>query len=202
MSLEKEIFENAVLISEATDESDDDTGSYTSTSDDDQPTEIWKKIEHYNNYCVSTFGRVKNIRTDKILKPNTDHDGYFYVGLYKNGKPKFKKIHRIVADAFLDNPLNKRCVDHIDRNQKNNAVENLRWATSSENCQNKKIQKNNSSGYPGVIWNKRDNKWYAYIFIDKKKKYLGSFDNLTDAVIKRKEFELIIYKEFRRIDNN
>ena len=63
-----------------------------------------------------------------------------------DGKRKSAKIHRLVAEAFIPNPENKECVDHIDKVRNNNNVNNLRWATKSENCMNKKIQSNNKSG--------------------------------------------------------
>ena len=68
-------------------------------------------------------------------------DGYFIVVLSKNGKTKTKRIGRLVAETFIDNPNNFTTVDHIDRNRTNNIYTNLRWANYSMQNKNKtKIQ--------------------------------------------------------------
>ena len=95
----------------------------------------WRKIEGYENYFVSNTGEVK--RNNKILNP-TRHNGkqpYCYVSLCKNGKSHKFLVHRLVANAFIDNPLNKPQVNHIDGNPLNNTVENLEWVTNAENTQ-------------------------------------------------------------------
>ena len=102
--------------------------------------EIWKPIKDYENYEVSNLGKVKSLnynRTgeEKILKPRKDKDGYLYVGLYKSGKRKFFKIHRLVATAYIFNPDDKPQINHIDCNRQNNCVENLEWCTIKENAQ-------------------------------------------------------------------
>lgn len=92
----------------------------------------WKKIKGFNNYEVSNEGEVRNIDTGKVLKQE-DNRGYLRVILYVNGKKTHKKIHRLVAEAFIPNPDNKPQVNHIDENKKNNSVGNLEWATAKEN---------------------------------------------------------------------
>lgn len=104
-------------------------------------TEIWKTIKDYPNYQVSNLGRVKSLnylRTgkEKILRINKDKDGYFQITLSKNGKVKTHKIHRLVAEHFIPNPDNKPCIDHINTDRTDNNVENLRWTTQKENCNN------------------------------------------------------------------
>ena len=76
--------------------------------------EIWKLIDGYNNYSVSSYGRVRNEDTGKLLKGCIETHGYYIINLHKNGKQKTVNIHKLVANAFLDNPEGKRCVDHID----------------------------------------------------------------------------------------
>lgn len=111
--------------------------------------EIWKDIPEYKGYYqVSNLGRVKGLKytfwatrqfrtlPERILKPNKNKSGYYYVVLHKNRKGKTWKVHRLVALAFIPNPDNKPCVDHIDTNTTNNNVENLRWCTHKENINN------------------------------------------------------------------
>lgn len=97
--------------------------------------EVWKDIKDYEGlYQVSNTGKVKSIRTNgKLLKLHEDKGGYLIAYLYKKSKYKCFKIHRLVANAFIPNQEEKRTVNHIDGNKKNNSVNNLEWATHSEN---------------------------------------------------------------------
>lgn len=118
--------------------------------------EIWKDIEGFENqYAVSTKGRVRNLKTNRILVGKNNRSGYKFVSL--NGKGY--KIHRLVALAFIPNPNKLPQVDHLDENKGNNDVSNLRWVTASENqrhsahqksCQVKQFDKN---GNLMRIWN-------------------------------------------------
>lgn len=95
---------------------------------------MWKKIERNNNYSINKNGEVRNDATGRIKTPfKNKANGYLIVDLYKNNKSQKVPIHRLVAEAFIPNPENKLTVDHIDGNRQNNSIENLRWATYSEN---------------------------------------------------------------------
>ena len=143
--------------------------------------EVFRFVPGYDNYSVTSHGRIRNNITDRILKPGLNGCGYYTVSLYKDGVKKTHKIHRLVAIVFVDNPENKGCVDHIDNNKKNNHVLNLRWCTSTENSQNRSMNNRNTSGVKGVTWDKRSQKWYAQIMINGKQKGLGYFVNIEDA---------------------
>lgn len=94
--------------------------------------EQWKAIKGFEEYQISTSGQVK-ARSGKILAPNNNGFGYLHVHLMKDGAIHVKKIHRLVAEAFIDNPQAKPQVNHKDGNKSNNTVDNLEWATRSEN---------------------------------------------------------------------
>ena len=71
------------------------------------------------------------------MKPKIDKYGYQVITLSKNGIRKSYTVHKIVALAFIDNPLNKKTVNHINGNKLDNRVENLEWATEKENQRHK-----------------------------------------------------------------
>ncbi len=143
--------------------------------------EIYRTIVGYKKYEVSNFGNVRNIKFNRILKPGVDTNGYYIVILYNLGKRTTRKIHKLVAPIFLENPDDKKCVDHIDNNRFNNHVSNLRYATHAENSQNRQIANNNTSGSKGVNYNKNTQKWHARIMIDGIRVHLGLFENKEDA---------------------
>lgn len=90
--------------------------------------EIWKDVVGFEGlYKVSNLGNVKSLRNGKILIPSITIHGYKRITLCKNGKKENKVIHRLVAEAFLDNPKNFLCINHKDENKLNNCVENLEW---------------------------------------------------------------------------
>lgn len=94
--------------------------------------EIWKEIDGYNGqYFVSNYGNVLSLKYKqaRLLKPQDTGKGYLYVDL----EGKQKTIHRLVAFAFLPNIDNKPVVHHKDGNKHNNKLENLQFATYSEN---------------------------------------------------------------------
>ena len=103
----------------------------------DNMEEIWKDIKNYEGlYIVSNLGNIKSFvryKDGKILKPQKNKKGYLQILLYKNGKPSTKKVHRLVAETFLDNFYDKPQVNHIDGNKENNNVANLEMVTNSEN---------------------------------------------------------------------
>ena len=150
--------------------------------------EVWAEIEDYDNYMISTLGRVKSCLSGKIMKQRLDQKGYPFLGLTKNKKRATFRVHRLVAKAFLDDPENdKMVVDHINRCKIDNNVNNLRWVTIKQNQENMgkmkhKAGKATSSRYKGVIWNKQQSKWQAKIFSNGKGKHLGFYANEKNAM--------------------
>lgn len=97
--------------------------------------EVYACIEGYHNYLVTSHGRVLSLKYRKIreLKQGKDRGGYLHVSLFKNGRGYSKRVHRLVAEAFIHNYDNKNDVNHIDENKTNNHVSNLEWMTRKEN---------------------------------------------------------------------
>ena len=105
-----------------------------------------KQIEEFPRYMVSNLGRIfsyTNPKKPKMLRPSPDGFGYKQVALMKDGKRITKKVARLVAQAFIPNPLDKPQVDHIIPISEGGTDEmsNLRWATASENQRNQRTYK-------------------------------------------------------------
>lgn len=115
--------------------------------------EIWKDIKGFEGcYQISNKGRVKSLGRyvnakannkqyikEKIRKTNNTTAGYEYVVLTKTNVRKTLLVHRLVAEAFVENPENKTCVNHIDENKSNNSSTNLEWCDYSYNNTYKNI---------------------------------------------------------------
>lgn len=108
----------------------------------------WRDIKGYEGlYQISNEGQVKSLErnvnkcrgafhlSERTLKPMTNSVGYLQVCLCKNGKGKWHRIHRLVAETFIPNPLNLPVVNHIDKNKENNYAENLEWCDQLYNVQ-------------------------------------------------------------------
>lgn len=155
---------------------------------------IWKPISQYEvYYLVSTCGCVYSIKRKKYLKPQKGIH-YLQVQLNKDGYGLTKTIHRLVAEAFIQNPNLKPEVNHIDGNKLNNNVCNLEWVTSSENSLHAlsiglqkptKPQKGkklgNSSKYHNVLRDR--NKWKARVKNDGKVLVSKNFDTEEAAAL-------------------
>ncbi|QYG31004.1 HNH endonuclease [Mammaliicoccus sciuri] len=125
-------------------------------------TEIWKDIKGYEGlYEISNYGEVWSVRKQTLLT-KCETSGYHCVGLTKNKKRKHFKVHRLVANNFVDNPFNKPCVNHLDENKINNHHSNLEWVTHEENAnygtRNERIKETRKSSSKWKAYNKR-RKW-------------------------------------------
>ena len=129
--------------------------------------EVWKDVKGYEGlYKVSNTGKVMGKNKEIVQKKNSK--GYLYCQLWKNNFPKTKRIHRLVAEAFILNPENKEEVNHKDANKVNNFVENLEWVTRQENMEhakkNKLLKKH--------IWSEKE----KFIYSMKKGSYIYQLD--------------------------
>ena len=98
--------------------------------------EVWADIPDFiGSYQISNYGRLKSLkwRKGRLLKLSPNKHGYVEKQLYKNNEYINKKVHRLVAEAFIPNPNNLPEVNHKDGNKENNHVSNLEWCTSKEN---------------------------------------------------------------------
>lgn len=150
--------------------------------------EFWKDVIGYEGvYQVSNKGRVKRIGkyknqvsewpSNRILKAAKKDNGYMYCQLSKDNKTKPKMIHRLVAEAFIDNPESKPTVNHIDGDRTNNSVENLEWATYKENNIHSLYELNGH--FPGKRQNKRGSK--AVIQYDLSGKFIKEYPSYREA---------------------
>ena len=133
--------------------------------------EIWKDVKGYENYYqVSNLGNVRSLDRKieqsnskgiykhtykgKMLKQYINNAGYNQVTFTINYKLLMKRVHRLVAETFIDNPNNHKCVNHINGNKLDNRVENLEWCSySHNNSEARRLGLN--KGYKGMTYKKR-----------------------------------------------
>ena len=94
-----------------------------------------KTIPDYQNYSITSDGKVWSSKTNKFLKAGLGKIGYYIVALHNDNKQKTFNIHRLVAESYIKNDINKGYVNHINGIKTDNRVENLEWVTASENQQ-------------------------------------------------------------------
>jgi len=154
----------------------------------------FKEIEGFEDYIIYEDGDIYSKFYNKFMKSSINKRKdrpldkcYYVICLFKNNKIHTKKIHRLLALAFIPNPDNLPCVDHIDRNPQNNAIENLRWASYSTNKLNCGVQKDNQLGEKYI--GKTKNNTYRFRII-KYNKYVISeyFKTLEEAIEYRNEW--------------
>ena len=159
--------------------------------------EIYRPITGYRNYEVSNLGNVRNTDTDRILKNCKNKLGYYYVGLYSDGKAITKAVHQLVAKEFLRNPKGYVIVDHIDNDKSNNTKNNLRYCTQRQNCQNQRLACNNTTGCKGVYLIKKTGRYQASITINGKLHHIGIYPTIQEAKRNRSKMARKHYGKFR-----
>ena len=138
--------------------------------------EVWRFIFD-NKYSVSNYGNVKSYKykTPRILKPDNS-TGYLRVRINK----KWFLVHRLVAENFIENKLNKSQVNHIDENKLNNNYSNLEWVTHRENIEYS-LTKRSITKIKGVHWIERMNTYQCSVYFKGNKHYLGSRKDIKKA---------------------
>lgn len=121
--------------------------------------EIWKDIKGYEGlYQVSNLGNIRSLykRSKGNIMNLPIKKGYYQIGLRKNGIRKYYQVHRLVAQAFIENKENLPQVNHIDENKLNNNVDNLEWCTVSyNNCYGtriKRVVEKNKTRQPVILY--------------------------------------------------
>jgi hypothetical protein len=151
--------------------------------------EVWKDITGYEGlYQVSSLGNIKSLakivnnakgtksyRKERLLNPTVDFYGYKTFGARKDGRTRILKVHKIVAQEFLNHTPSgyKEVVDHIDNDKLNNIISNLQRTSARENST--KDRKNKSSKYRGVSKCVNTGKWHSQIYRNRKVESLGRF---------------------------
>lgn len=98
--------------------------------------EQWLPVPEFEQYyAVSNYGRIYSIRYGKLIKPGVNQTGYHHINMRVMYSNNSKRVHRLVALAFIPNPENKPIVNHLDGNKLNNHISNLEWATAKENME-------------------------------------------------------------------
>ena len=149
------------------------------------------EINGFENYLIYEDGSIYSNKSKKYLKSTDSVHGYLRVKLCNNGKPKDFYIHRLLGLHYIPNPHNYSEIDHIDRNRKNNSIDNLRWVTKTMNNQNKGLLKSNKLqikyishhkivGYmfQKTVNGKTHRKWFKTLeeTIKYKEEYLANLD--------------------------
>lgn len=148
-----------------------------------------KAMFEYRDGALFWRAARRNVAINKESGSSAHLQGYRIISI-KNAN---YYAHRLIWKMF--NNEEHGFIDHIDQDPSNNKIENLRLISQSQNLHNTGNPKNNTSGVKGVSWNKKCNKWCAYIMIDNKTTYLGLHIDFNKACQARKKAELKYFPE-------
>ena len=146
--------------------------------------ETWLPIAGFPSYEVSCWGRVRRVVDLALKSARQDKDGYLLIDLYLAGRQYTKRVHQLVAKAFVIGVGAE--VDHIDLNRAHNYAHNLQWSDRARNQRNKKPV--GKSGILGVRYRIKGNSWQAFASRDNRFISIGHFMTAAEAVTARKEY--------------
>lgn len=151
--------------------------------------EIWKDIKGYEGYYqISSHGRVRNTKTNKILTGDVNNIGYKRIILYSPIKQRYF-IHRLVAEHFCDGYQENLVVNHIDGNKQNNKAENLEWVTHSQNDLHAfKTKLRKVQGAAAIQTIKKNRKVYMYDLQSNLIKIFSDVDEIATLYNKNREY--------------
>jgi hypothetical protein len=145
-------------------------------------------IKDYDNYVIRNDGVVIKISDKREMKNGVGNQGYLRLTLTNEGKHKTLKLHRLLGKAFIDGEdATHNTIDHIDRNKLNNSLDNLRWATKSEQNINKE-QRPSKTGEQYITLKKQSLTYQVQIRLNRKTVYMKNFKTMEEAIIGRDEF--------------
>ena len=161
--------------------------------------EEWKTLQNFSRYLISNTGKVYSNKIKKNLSFFKQNSGYLCVDLWDDNNVFHRfLVHRLIAITWINNPLNKKYINHKDGNKLNNNITNLEWCTMSENILharktglnpynlptlNKKLegQRKSTSKYFGVCWDKTRKKWRAALVYQGKPHCQKRFNTEIEA---------------------
>ena len=152
------------------------------------------EIQNYPNYLIYNDGRVFSKKNKIFLKPFKTKLGYLVIDLFNEKERKQFKIHRLLAIHFIPNSENNPQVDHINRIRDDNRLENLRWVTNLENCNNRGDFSHNKIGHKNIFFKNQKDCKKKWVF---KKRYNSKnifkrFHTLSNALCYKYIFNLKI----------
>jgi hypothetical protein len=149
-------------------------------ADFDKGTLVWKvrPESHFKN--KGAMKRCNASCAGKTAFTALNKDGYYHGIVFR----KAYILHRLIWFLYYGKWPSGQ-IDHINRNRRDNRICNLRDVSNRENSKNRSLQKNNTSGFTGVVWKENVKKWSAAIRVQGRQKHLGSFDKIEDAILAR-----------------
>ena len=161
--------------------------------------EVWKNIPNFNgDYQISNLGNVKSFKRYKegrLLKPKMKNSGYYFVGLYVNKKEFYMHIHKLVANAFVKNTLNKPHINHINGIKTDNRACNLEYVTQSENMQHAMKNGLLSNHKPILLVNKETKEEKYFYSMSEASRYMGrQFSYIQTRIREANTYENDKYK--------
>ena len=163
--------------------------------------EIWRDVVGYEGlYQISSYGRLMSLhkQSNRLLKGKYDKDGYVEYALCRNGKVKYRRSHRLVAEMFIPNTEDKPMVNHINGIKDDNRVDNLEWCTNRDNTihawntglnENSREVASYTHGKQCKLIKITDGSEIKFNSLSKTSEFLGKSKNWLKHVLRKKNYE-------------